>query len=54
VLHGKTVKTVQVTARSRSKLVTGLQRDAGYKVSVRASNWAGWGSWSPPRAARTH
>jgi hypothetical protein len=53
VLHGKTVRVVSVDDRLRAKLVTGLKRHATYSVSVRAANWAGWGSWSIVRSART-
>ena len=53
VLRGKTVKTVTVSARSRSRVVTGLKRHTAYTVSVRAENWAGWGSWSPAKSVRT-
>jgi hypothetical protein len=53
VLKGKTVKTYTVGSGTRSKLVTALKRHTGYTVSVRAANWAGWGSWSAAKGART-
>ena len=53
VLHGKTVNTSAVSSKSRVKTLTGLKRKTEYTVSVRAANWAGWGSWSAPTAART-
>jgi hypothetical protein len=53
VLHGKTVKTYTVSSAVRSKLVTSLKKRTAYSVSVRAASWAGWGSWSTARSART-
>lgn len=52
-LHGKTVKTFTVDDKLRSKLVSSLKRHTTYSVSVRAHNWAGWGSWSTARSVRT-
>ena len=54
VLHGKVVKTFTVSAKSRMELITGLKRHTSYQLSVRAENWAGWGSWSTARSAGTH
>ncbi len=53
MLHGKVVKTVTVSSRTRTTVVAGLHRRTTYQVSVRAENWAGWGSWSSARSART-
>ncbi|GAA2749832.1 fibronectin type III domain-containing protein [Amnibacterium kyonggiense] len=53
VLHGRTVKTVTVAAGQRVELLKGLKRHTAYTVSVRAANWAGWGSWSTARSVRT-
>ncbi|RIX26593.1 hypothetical protein D1781_16890 [Amnibacterium setariae] len=53
VLRGKTVKVVQVDDRLRAKLMANLKRHTSYSVSVRAGNWAGWGSWSTSRSSRT-
>ena len=50
---GKVIKLVTVSAAARSRLVTGLARHATYTVSVRASNWAGWGTWSAGRGVHT-
>ena len=53
VKSGKTVEVLTVSATSRSKLVTKLGRHVAYTVSVRASNWAGWGSWSAGKKVST-
>ena len=51
MLHGKTVRTVVVSSRLRSRLITGLKAHAGYLVSVRAGSWSGWGRGRPARAS---
>ena len=54
VKAGKVVKTVTVAANVRTKTVAKLAKKTGYTVSVRADNWAGWGSWSTGKSVRTH